>query len=363
MSYELVLGIEQDQWQNCIDIIKLYEGAYGQREDAKGGTQLRDIINPDEITAIIGKSNAHAKELLIDYCQILEKAHRKDPQGAEDRMSDVGVLRDFENFKKDRQKINDAIRSVDSIKLINDMEMDSIAGEELKPEAIERTLSLTKSRAETEKEEIEKELKLIQMKNDDEMPPSHQHKVKSIERDADEIEKIADRMKGKSAGPAKVDEGAIRLASDRQKSINATVQREKAYKFYESPEGKSMISSYQQSMAWVSAKAAGRKSPAEEDRKLAAETIAKLKDSNAYGHRKFTIELVLTKSRSEQVELKKHPNFVPLKPSEVFTKKKPKISRAQDGRYSVKEEKALNSALDKQSKKRQKEIDNDKNKK
>lgn len=361
MSYDLVLGIEQDQWQNCIDIITLYKGAYGQREDSKGGTQLRDIVNPDEITAIIGKSNVNAKELLIDYCQILEKAYKKDPEGAIDRMSDFGVLQDFENFKKDRQKINDAIRSVDSITLINDLEMESIAGEELKPEAIERTLSNKKSLAEASEAEVEKELNLIQMKNDAEMPPSHDHLVDSIERDSKELEEIASRMKGKSASPEKVDEKAIHQANERQKSINAAVQREKAYKFYESPEGKSMISSYQKSMAWVSAKAAGRKSPDEEDRKLAAETIAKLKDSHAYGHRKFTIELVLTKSRSEQVEFKKHSNFVPLKPSEVFTKKKPKLSRAQDGRYSAKQEKALNGALDKQAKKQKKEIDSDKN--
>lgn len=359
MSYELVPGLQEDQWLQSVSILSLYEGALGQRADNKGGDNLHDIKSPEEAAAIIGKTNVNGKDLLMEYCNCLEAAYKRDPESAIDRMSDVGVLQDFENFKKDRQKINDAIRSVDSIKLINDLEMDSIAGEELKPDAIERTLSLTKSRAEAAKEEIEKELELIQMKNDDEMPPSHQKKVKSIERDADEIEKIADRIKGKSTG-TKVDEEAIRLASERQKNINAAIQREKAFKFYESAAGKSMISSYQQSMAWVSARAAGRKSPGEEDRKLASETIAKLKQSHAYGHRKFTIELVLTKSRSEQVELKKHPNFAPLKPSEVFTKKKPKLSRAQDGRYSAKEEKALNSALDKQSKKRQKEIDNDK---
>lgn len=363
MSYDLVPGIQQDQWSNCIDIIRLYEGAYGQREDAKGGVQLRDIVNPEEITAIIGKSNVNAKELLIEYCQILEEAHRKDPQGAVDRMSDVGMLKDFENFKKDRQHLKEVIREANSLDLIEEMEMDSIAGEELKPGAIDRSVSLKKTREEASKAEIEKALNIIQIKNDAEMPASNEHLVNRIARNSQEIQKIAQRMTDKTAGPAKVDAELILKAEERQKGINKAIQREKAYRFYETDAGRTMLKSFQQSMAWVSAKAAGRKSPDENDRKLAAETIKKLKDAHAYGKRKFTIELVLTKARSEQIELKKNSNFVPLKASEVFTKKKQKLSRAQDGRYSAKQEKALKGALDTESKRRQKDIDKDKNKK
>lgn len=361
MSYELVQGLEQSEWNECVSILGLYDGALGQREDNKGGTNMHDIKSPEEAAAIIGKTNVNGKELLIEYCKVLESAYKKDPESAIDRMSEVGVLKDFESFKKDRQHLKEAMRSDDGANTIEDMDMDSLFGDELKPDAINQALAQGQARAEAAKAETKKILDEIQMKNDAELPPSNDHLIDAMEDDAKAIAKVADNMNVNDVTP--VNEQTIRDMNERQKRIGAAIQREKAYRFYWSPAGKALIASYQQSMAWVSAKSAGRKKPTDFDRRLAAETIKQLKESHAYGRRKFAIELVLTKGRSEASELKKNPEFVKLGAKEVFNTQNLKASRALDGRYSARQEIALNKALEKSELQRKKELDNDKNKK
>lgn len=362
MSYELVAELSESEWDKCVATLGSLSGALGDRADSKGGPALYTIKSEEEAAAIIGKT--HGKDFLVEYCRGLELARNKNPQSTEDDLSKVGVLADAQAFTKDQKELRAADeRGRD----ISNRAMLSIAGEALKPNSMQKSNEIAEEEAEKKRIIYQTEYELDELNLNaaksssvgiDDMMTSILETSKKIESASKDLIDDIQRNRAREAPKPQP-------TPDAQLKIQASIKREKALKLYESTEGKTLIRSAQQKIAWVSARAAGRTRPDEADRQLAQETIQKLKDSHAYGRGRFASEIILTKARSEARELKLNEEFKKKKPSEVFNFKgmNKRSARSTTALYGKQQDDIVKEALEKERLKRQKEKDKNKDKK
>ena len=351
MSYLLISELKESDWDDCVKTIALFSDVLGNRTHAGYNDAIRSQA---EAAAIIGKT--YGKDFLIEYSRGLQLEYNSGPAAAFDKMAKGGILIDATSFSSDIKHLNSANLAG---KDISQIQMKSISGEALKPEALERAAIIAAEKV------VQKDIaqKLILDSDALKLAAALSSSV-NINSDLNAIlqneKKIQLAIKNLELDfNALKNRPAIKLkpTPEFQLKIQAKIIREKSFKFYESVEGKQLIRSSQSKMSWVSARAAGREKPDEYDREYSKLTIEKLKASHAYGRGRFAVEIIKTKARSEARELKSNPDFMKKKASEVFHPKSSavKVSRAKASKYSKTQDDVINAALEKERLKKQKE--------